>query len=141
VTDAYTARDAAAVLGRSERLVRKLANEGRLEIVGKNPLRVSQGSVHRERSRRKTKPAKPDQTNGLSAEDLQRIVGTAVATALAEVMPRMLETRDAAEARLAAELANAQQQIEQLRRDLEAERTRPALRLPPLPSIGWPFRR
>jgi hypothetical protein len=42
---------------------------------------------------------------------------------------------------MAAELANAQQQIEQLRRDLEAERTRPALRLPPLPPVGWPFRR
>lgn len=139
MTDAYTARDAAAVIGRSERLVRKLANEGRLEIVGRDPLRVSQESVHRERSRRKAKPQpKPDGSGGISAEQLQQIVTAAVAAAVAEIVPRMLETRDAVEDRMAAELASAQQQIEQLRRDLEAERTRPGIRLP---EVGWPFRR
>jgi hypothetical protein len=139
VTDTYTARQAAQVLGRSERLVRKLAAEGRLEIVGEAPLRLSQESVHLERSKRKAKPErKPDQSGGVSAEQLEQIVSRAVAAAIAEVLPRMLETRDDVEARMAAELANAQQQIEQLRRDLEAERTRPAIRLPDVP---WPFRR
>jgi hypothetical protein len=139
VTDTYTARDAAAVLGRSERLVRKLAAEGRLEIVGTSPLRLSQESVHRERSRRKAKPErKPDPSGGLSPEQLEQIITRAVSAAVAEIVPRMLETRDAAEQRMVAELANAQQQIEQLRRELEDERNRPALRLPP---VGWPFRR
>ena len=143
MTDTYTARAAATVLGRSERLVRKLADEGRLEIVGRDPLRVSQESVHRERSRRKAKPApaKPATSGGLSADELEQILTRVVAATVAEIMPRMLETRDAAEARLAAELANAQHQIDALRAELEAERNRPALRLPPLPGVGWPFRR
>lgn len=139
MTDTYTARQAALALGRSERLVRKLASEGRLEIVGTEPLRLSQESVHRERARRKDKPKpKPDQSAGLSAEQLQQIITTAVAAAVAEIVPRMLETRDAAEQRMTAELANAQQQIEALRRELEAERQRPAIRLP---DVGGLFRR
>jgi hypothetical protein len=139
MTDAYSARDAATVLGRSERLVRKLAEDGRLEIVSRNPLRVSQESVHRERSKRKAKPErKPDQSGALSGEQLEQIITRAVAAAVAEIVPRMLETRDATEQRMTAELADARSQIEQLRRDLEAERTRPAIRLPDVP---WPFRR
>jgi hypothetical protein len=141
-TDAYSAATAARVLGRSERLVRKLAAEGRLEIVATAPLRLSQESVHAERARRKSpapKPA-PDSGTGLSAEQLEQIITKAVAAAVTEVVPRMLETRDNAEARLTAELAHAQQQIEALRRDLEDEKTKPAIRLP-LPPIGWPFRR
>jgi hypothetical protein len=139
VTDTYSARDAAAVIGRSERLVRKLADEGRLEIVSRDPLRVSQESVHRERSKRKAKPKpKPDGSGALSGEQLEQIITKAVAAAVAEIVPRMLETRDAVEDRLAAELASAQQQIEQLRRDLDAERSRPGIRLP---EVGWPFRR
>lgn len=139
MTDTYTARQAALALGRSERLVRKLALDGRLEIVETSPLRVSQESVHRERSRRKAKPdRKQEQSAGMSAEQLEQLITRAVAAAVAEIVPRMLETRDAAEQRMVAELANAQQQIEQLRAELQAERERPALRLPP---VGWPFRR
>jgi hypothetical protein len=139
MTDTYTARQAAQVIGRSERLVRRLAAEGKLEIVDTEPLRVSMESVHRERSKRKAKPdKKPEPSAGVSAEQLEQIITRAVAAAVAEIVPRMLETRDAVEDRMAAELADAQQQIEQLRRDLEAERTRPAIRLP---DVGWPFRR
>lgn len=139
MNDSYTAREAGKVIGRSERLVRRLAAEGRLEIVGTDPLRVSMESVHRERSKRKTKPdRKPDTSGGVSAEQLEQIITRAVSAAVAEIVPRMLETRDASEQRMIAELANAQQQIDALRRELETERGRPALKLPP---VGWPFRR
>ena len=139
MSDSYTAREAAQVIGRSERLVRRLAEDGRLEITGTNPLRVSAESVHRERSKRKAKPErKAEQSAGLSAEQLEQIIARAVSAAVAEIVPRMLESRDSAEQRMVAELANAQQQIDALRRELETERNRPALRVPP---IGWPFRR
>jgi hypothetical protein len=139
MTDSYTAREAARVIGRSERLIRRLAEDGKLEVTGTEPLRVSKESVHRERSKRKAKPAtKAEQSAGISAEQLQQIVTAAVAAAIAEVVPRMLETRDDVEQRMAAELADARNQIEQLRHDLEAERTRPGIRLP---DVGWPFRR
>lgn len=124
MSDSYTARQAALALGRSERLVRKLADEGRLEVVSTAPLRVSQESVHRERSRRKAKPETTprDVSAGLSGEQIEQLVARAVAAAVREIMPRMLESRDQAEQRLAAELARAQQQIDALRHDLEAER-------------------
>ena len=137
MSDSYTAREAAKVIGRSERLVRRLAETGRLEIVSTNPLRVSQESVHRERSSRKAKPArKPEAAAGISPEQLEQIVSRAVAAAIAEVVPRMLETRDDIEKRMAAELAASRQEVEQLRKDLTEEQNR--LKLPP---IGWPFRR
>jgi len=64
-------------------------------------------------------------------------VSRAVSVAIAEVMPRMLETRDDIEKRMAAELAAARQEIELLRQELTQSKT-PGLKLPP---IGWPFRR
>jgi hypothetical protein len=140
VSDSYTAREAARVIGRSERLVRRLAETGRLEIVSTEPLRVSQESVHRERSGRKAKPErKPESAAaGISPEQLEQIVSRAVAAAIAEVMPRMLESRDDVERRMASELAAARQEIEQLRQELTQSKSEPGLRLPP---IGWPFRR
>jgi hypothetical protein len=51
-------------------------------------------------------------------------------------MPRMLETRDDIEKRMAAELAAARQEVEQLKKDLTQEQSR--IKLPP---VGWPFRR
>lgn len=140
MSDSYTAREAARVIGRSERLVRRLAETGRLEVVSTEPLRVSQESVHRERSARKAKPErKPESAAaGIPPEQLEQIVSRAVAAAIAEVMPRMLESRDDVERRMAAELAAARQEIEQLRQELTKEKSEPGLRLPP---IGWPFRR
>jgi hypothetical protein len=52
-------------------------------------------------------------------------------------MPRMLETRDDIEKRMAAELAAARQEIGQLQQELSQSKSAPGLRLPP---IGWPFR-
>ena len=138
MTDTYSARDAAKVLGRSERLVRKLAADGRLDVVQDKPLRVSQESVHRERQSRKPLPPKGNQPAALTSEQLEQLVSRAVATAIAEVVPKMIESRDRSEQMLQESLAEARAEIEQLRRDLDAERSAPALRLPP---IGWPFRR
>lgn len=138
MSDSYTAREAAKVIGRSERLVRQLAKTGRLEVVSTEPLRVSQESVHRERSSRRAKPEKkPETSAGITPEQLEQIVSRAVSVAIAEVMPRMLETRDDIEKRMAAELAAARQEIELLRQELTQSKT-PGLKLPP---IGWPFRR
>ena len=131
----YTAREAARVIGRSERLVRRLAETGRLQVTSTNPLRVSAESVHRERSKRKTKP---EQSAGISAEQAQAIATAAATETVRAVLPLMLEARDQAEARIVADLAQAKQEIERLRRELETERTKPALKLPP---VGWPFRR
>jgi len=138
VSDSYTAREAARVIGRSERLVRQLAKTGRLEVVSTEPLRVSQESVHRERSTRRAKPEKkPEAAAAITPEQLEQIVSRAVAVAIGEVMPRMLETRDDIERRMASELAAARQEIELLRQELTQSKT-PGLKLPP---IGWPFRR
>jgi DNA repair photolyase len=139
VTDTYTAREAARVIGRSERLVRRLAETGRLEVVSTEPLRVSQESVHRERSSRRARPdKKPEPAAGITPEQLEQIVSRAVAAAISEVVPRMLETRDDIERRMAAELAAARQEVEQLRQELSQSKNDHGLRLPP---IGWPFRR
>lgn len=129
MTDSYTARDAARILGRSERLVRKLAADGRLEIVSSEPLRVSQESVHRERSRRKSSSATGSKAVApqgilLDAEQLQRIIEQAVSAAISQTMSRALESRDAIEQRLAADLAEAQQRIDTLAAELEDERRR-----------------
>lgn len=138
MSDSYTAREAARVIGRSERLVRQLAKTGRLEVVSTEPLRVSQESVHRERSSRRAKPEKkPESAAAITPEQLEQIVSRAVAVAIGEVMPRMLETRDDIERRMASELAAARQEIELLRQELTQSKT-PGLKLPP---IGWPFRR
>ena len=137
MSDSYTAREAAKVIGRSERLVRQLVKTGRLEVVSTEPLRVSQESVHRERSSRRAKPEKkPESAAGITPEQLEQIVSRAVSAAIAEVMPRMLETRDDIEKRMAAELAAARQEVEQLKKDLTQEQSR--IKLPP---VGWPFRR
>lgn len=139
MSDSYTAREAARVIGRSERLVRQLVKTGRLEVVSTEPLRVSQESVHKERSSRRAKPEKKPEPSaaGITPEQLEQIVSRAVSVAIAEVMPRMLETRDAIELRMSAELAAARQEIELLRQELTQSKT-PGLKLPP---IGWPFRR
>lgn len=121
--DGYSAGDAAKVLGRSERLVRKLAAEGRLDVVQQTPLRVSQESVHRERNlrrdTRRTGKPKPEPGVVLDAEQLRQIVDAAVDSALKRTLPLVLESRDAVEQRMAEELAAARQQIERLQRDLD----------------------
>lgn len=144
MTDTYKAAEAAKVLDCSERLVRKYANDGRLEIVARDPLRVSQESVHQLRKKRPRKK-KPVQPQGISeAEFRKAIEETATLTAvrvIEEMFRPMLESRDQVEQRLAAELAQARQETERLRNELEAVKAQPAIKLPPLPPLGWPFRR
>jgi len=141
VTDTYSAADAARVLGCSERLVRKMAADGRVTVVSTGPLRVSQESVHQQRAKRPRKP-KPEPQPQITAADLQalaeRVAAETAARTVQETVDRMLETRDQVEQRQAAELARAQQEIQRLQQELEQIRSQPALRLPP---IGWPFRR
>lgn len=141
MTDTYSAADAARVLGCSERLVRKMADDGRVTVVSTGPLRVSQESVHQQRAKRPRKP-KPEPQPQITAADLQalaeRVAAETAARVVQETVDRMLETRDQVEQRQAAELARAQQEIRRLEQELEQARSQPGLRLPPL---GWPFRR
>ena len=51
--EAYTAAEAARVLGLSPKRVRQLAGEGRLDVVEAGPLRVSAVSVLRVRDERR----------------------------------------------------------------------------------------
>lgn len=141
MTDSYKAADAARVLDCSERLVRKMASDGRLTVVSTNPLRVSQESVHQQRSTRPRKP-KAEQSQRITDDDLRKIAqDTATATAVQvveQMFSKMLESRDQVEQRLAAELAAERQETERLRQELAEIKAQPALRLPP---VGWPFRR
>lgn len=141
MTDSYKAADAARVLECSERLVRKMASDGRLTVVARDPLRVSQESVHQQRSKRPRKQ-KTEQPQRITDDDLRKIAqDTATATAVQvveQMFARMLESRDQVEQRLAAELAAERQETERLRQELAEIKAQPALRLPP---IGWPFRR
>lgn len=141
MTDSYKAADAARVLECSERLVRKMASDGRLTVVSRDPLRVSQESVHQQRSKRPRKP-KAEQPQRITDDDLRKIAqDTATATAVQvveQMFAKMLESRDQVEQRLAAELAAERQETERLRQELAEIKAQPALRLPP---VGWPFRR
>lgn len=141
MTDTYSAADAARVLGCSERLVRKMAEDGRVTVVSRGPLRVSQESVHQQRARR-PKREKTQQPQQITAEDMQalaeRVAAETAVRVVQEMSARMLETRDAVEERLTAELAQAQQERDELRQALEDLRARPAI---PIPPLGWPFRR
>lgn len=123
--DGYTVRQAAKLLGRSERLIRKLVQEERLEVVGQDPLRVSAASVMRERGTRKgvPSPSSPP-AGGLSAEQLDALVRSAVSAVVSELLPRMLETQSAIEQRLTAEVARLQLEVSQTRAELDAERSR-----------------
>lgn len=142
MTDAYKAAAAAQVLRCSERLVRKMAADGRLTVVGTNPLRVSQESVHQQRAKR-PRPPKTEQPQAPTAaqiqEMLERVAAETAARVVAEMSAPMIESRNQVEARLAAELAQAQQERDQLRAELEELRNQSGgIKLPP---IGWPFRR
>ena len=126
----YTVRQAADLLGRSDRLVRKMITDGRLTVTSRNPIVLEAEGVHRQRNQRKAAPAKvtAEPLNSDQIRDLVRVI-------IAETLPLMLETRDNVEKRLAAELAATTQQLEQVREELEKERSKQIK----LPRIGWPF--
>ena len=126
----YTVRQAADLLGRSDRLVRKMITDGRLTVTSRNPIVLEAEGVHLQRNQRKAAPAKvtAEPLNSDQIRDLVRVI-------IAETLPLMLETRDNVEKRLAAELAATTQQLEQVREELEKERSKQIK----LPRIGWPF--
>lgn len=133
---AYTAREAARLIGRSERLVRALAASGRLDVVSTDPLRVSAASVQRERRARKDtgrasspapvtpdEPAAPAPVAVLDQETIQTIIETAIRAALDQAS-RMIEAREAVDQRrLIADLAAATAETEQLRQEIERLRS------------------
>ena len=135
---AYTAREAAKIIGRSERLVRALAASGRLDVVGTDPLRVSAASVQRERRARKDRPASgasspapvtPDEPAApapvavLDLETIQSIIETAIRAALDQAT-RMIEAREHIDQRdLIADLAAARAETEQLRQEIKRLRS------------------
>lgn len=95
----YTAAEAAQVIGVSERRVRQLVDDGTLtaEHDDEGRLRVDREPVHRERERRRRRPAERTTsrpaTSGLSAEDVRSLVESIIGAAL----PRMIESAAAAD--------------------------------------------
>lgn len=125
-TGDYTVAQAARLMGRSERLIRRLAESGELTVTGESPLRVSAESVHRARDRREdlpppakrraaTKPLDPDEVAKLVAATVSDSVAKAVSEVMANALPRALESRDKSEQLLRDELARARAELEQLR--------------------------
>ena len=110
--------------------MRKMITDGRLTVTSRNPIVLEAEGVHRQRNQRKAAPAKvtAEPLNSDQMRDLVRVI-------IAETLPLMLETRDNVEKRLAAELAATTQQLEQVREELEKERSKQIK----LPRIGWPF--
>lgn len=114
--ETYTARQAAQLMGRSERLVRQLAETGELVVVSRNPLRLDAASVKAARNKRKGKPAPGRQpVEPMTPEQLGSVVRDAVVSAVAEILPRALESRDRSEQLLRDELAKARAELEQVR--------------------------
>lgn len=114
--DSYTAREAAQLIGRSERLVRQLAERGELVVLSRDPLRLDGASVRAARAKRKGKaaPGRPA-PEPLTPEQLSAVVRDAVVSAVSEILPRALESRDRSEQLLRDELARTRAELEQIR--------------------------
>lgn len=126
-----TVAQAATMLGRSPRLIRKLIAEGRIEAIpDTDPMRVTEASVIAERTQRKRKPvaAQHNQSTaesvpGIGAEQLEQILTRALTAALeatTQQHTKQLEARDQVEERLTAALAEAEQRNQKLAEQLEA---------------------
>ena len=121
--ETYTARQAAQLMGRSERLVRQLAETGELVVVSRNPLRLDAASVKAARNKRKGKLAPGRQpVEPMTPEQLGSVVRDAVVSAVAEILPRALESRDRSEQLLTAELAKARAELDQMRQQQQRKR-------------------
>lgn len=116
--DSYSAAEAAALLGISERRVRQLAAAGALDVAQPKPLRLAALSVLAERDRRGSQPRRAPETPPVNAsidpEQLRELVRAIVA----DIVPLALEGRDRAEQILREELAAARAEAEQLRAQL-----------------------
>lgn len=120
MADTYTAREAAQLLGISERRVRQLADSGALVVAQDKPLRLDAISVIEERKRRKRSP-KPEPSAagaGLDAAQLRELV-TAI---LSDLLPLALEGQRRVEDSLRDELAASRAETAQLRAQLDDER-------------------
>lgn len=121
--DTYTAREAAKLIGRSERLVRQLAETGELVVISRNPLQLDGASVRAARSKRKGKLAPGRQpVEPMTPEQLGTVVRDAVVSAVAEILPRALESRDRSEQLLRDELAKARAELDQMRQQQQRKR-------------------
>lgn len=121
--ETYTARQAAQLMGRSERLVRQLAETGELVVVSRNPLRLDAASVKAARNKRKGKLAPGRQpVEPMTPEQLGSVVRDAVVSAVAEILPRALESRDRSEQLLRDELAKARAELDQMRQQQQRKR-------------------
>jgi hypothetical protein len=121
--DSYTAREAAQLIGRSERLVRQLAERGELVVVSRDPLKLQGASVRAARAKRKGKPGpgRPA-AEPITPEQLSAVVKDAVISAVAEILPRALESRDRSEQLLRDELARTRAELEQIRQQQQKRR-------------------
>lgn len=135
--EGYTVAQAAVMLGRSPRLVRKLMTDGRIETVpGSSPTRVTEASVLVERRKRKPSSSsaspRPRADAGITREELRNTVEEAVRAAIealtTEVLRPQLEARDAVEQRLREALAESEAGRQQLAAQLERQQQRGWLR-------------
>lgn len=94
--DVWGAAEAGRVLALSEKRVRQLADAGRLEVVSRNPLRVSQASVVAMRKERRTTPAASSSMSTRRSPAAGVDVAAVVTATVEQLVPRMLETADAA---------------------------------------------
>lgn len=121
MADTYSARETAQLLGISERRVRQLAAAGTLDVAQEKPLRIDAVSVIEERKRRKRSP-KPEPSaaaTGLEPGQLREIVSAIVG----DLLPLALEGQRRVEDSLREELAASRAEAQQLRAQLDAERT------------------
>lgn len=119
-SDTFTAGQAAALLGVSERRVRQLAASGVLAVVSEHPLRLSQVSVVDERKRRRAAPAPATPATGqsLDADQIRELIHAIVS----DILPLALEGRDRVENMLRDDLAALRVENMQLRQELAAGR-------------------
>jgi len=114
-SDSYSVREAASLLGLSERRVRQMAAAGSLPIVAEHPTRLEALAVIEERKRRASQPAEAATPVPTDPDYLR----TLVAAIVGEILPRALEGRDRVEEILREDLAAARAEAAQLRSELE----------------------
>jgi hypothetical protein len=114
-SESYTVRQAASLLGVSDRRVRQMAASGALPIVGEHPTRLEALAVIEERKRRASQPAEAATPVATDPDYLR----TLVVAIVGEILPRALEGRDRVEEILREDLAAARAEAAQLRAELD----------------------
>jgi predicted transcriptional regulator len=114
-SESYTVRQAASLLGVSDRRVRQMAATGALPIVGEHPTRLEALAVIEERKRRERTPKPEAPSQALDAAQLRELVAAIVA----DVVPLALEGQRRVEELLRDELAQSRAETAQLRAQLD----------------------